>query len=390
MDQQQYTTLVEVFSQVPDPRKRQGRRHRWLTLLCLIVAALASAQRTPRAIARWVHVHREELFAVLPASVSRLPCEATLRRALALLDVACLEQALSAFAPACLPGEPASTAPVPAASPPPLQGAAIDGKAIRGVGRDGHPCHLVSLVRHADARVLNQVAVAHKRDERSAVLTLLAGRDLSGTVITLDALHTLRGTARQIRAQNGHYLMIVKKNQASLYDYLDMLFKLPAHPADQEVWDTVGPRTEKGHGRLETRTLICGNAHIEDVDWPDVQQVVRRECERIVLKSGKYSREVSYGLVSMRPDEAGAASSEQLWRGHWTIENPIHHVRDVTFGEDAGHAAQGNTAHTLAALRNGLLAVFRSANWRSIPDALAQYGASVARVFALIGLEVKT
>jgi len=383
MDQQQYTTLVEVFSHVPDPRKRQGRRHRWLTLLCLIVAALASAQRTPRAIARWVQSHREELFAVLPASVSRLPCEATLRRALALLDVTCLEQALSAFAPPL-------TAPEPAAPEAALQGAAIDGKAIRGVGRDGHPCHLVSLVRHADARVLNQVAVAQKRDERSAVPTLLAGRDLTGTVITLDALHTLRSTARQIRAQNGHYLMIVKKNQATLYEYLTMLFSLPAHPADHEIWDTFGPITEKGHGRLETRTLTCGAAHIEDVDWPDVQQVVRRECERVVLKSGKYSREVSYGLVSMRPEEAGAASIERLWRGHWTIENPVHHVRDVTFGEDAGHAAQGTTAHTLAALRNGLLTVFRSANWRSIPDALAHYGASVTRVFTLIGLEVKT
>jgi hypothetical protein len=101
---------------VPDPRKRQGRRHRFLTLLCLIVAALASAQRTPRAIARWVHEHREELFAVLPASVSRLPCEATLRRALALLDVTCLERALSAFAPACLPVEAAPSAAEPAAA----------------------------------------------------------------------------------------------------------------------------------------------------------------------------------------------------------------------------------------------------------------------------------
>jgi len=385
MDQQQYTTLVDVLKQVPDPRKRQGRRHRWLTLLCLIVAALASAQRTPRAIARWVQEHRAELFAVLPPTVSRLPSEATLRRALALLSVTILEQALSAFQPPLV--APAKVEATPDAV---LQGVAIDGKAIRGVGRDGHPCHLVSLVRHADARVLNQVAVAHKRDERSAVPSLLMGRDLTDYVVTLDALHTLRTTARQIRAQNGHYLMIVKKNQAALYEYLDMLFTLPSHPADREVWDSFGPHTEKGHGRLETRQVRCGAAHIEDVDWPDVQQVVRRECERIVLKSGKRSCEVSYGLLSMRPEEAGAASIERLWRGHWTIENPVHHVRDVTFGEDAGHAAQGNTAHVLAALRNGLLTLFRSATWRSIPDALAHYGASVARVFTLIGLEVKT
>ena len=385
MDQQQYTTLVDVLKQVPDPRKRKGRRHRWLTLLCLIVAAVASAQRTPRSIARWVQEHREELFAVLPPSVSRLPSDATLRRALARLDVAVLEQALTAFQP---PTAPARDAPAPA--PDTLQGVACDGKAIRGVGRSGHPCHLVSLVGHADARVLAQVAVALKRDERSAVPALLAGRDLTGKVVTSDALHTLRTTARQIRAQNGHYLMIVKKNQAVLYEYLDMLFRLPAHPADHEVWDTLEPRTEKGHGRLETRRLKCGNAHIEDVDWPDVQQVVRRECERIVLKTGKRSCEVSYGLVSMTPAQAGAAAIERLWRGHWTIENPVHHVRDVTFGEDAGHAAQGNTAHVLATVRNGLLTLFRSAHWHSIPDALAHYGASVVRAFALIGLEVKT
>jgi predicted transposase YbfD/YdcC len=253
-----------------------------------------------------------------------------------------------------------------------------------------HPCHLVSLVQHDDARVLGQVEVAQKRDARSAVPSLLKGRNLTGKVITLDALHTLRATAKQIRTQNGHYLMIVKKNQAALYEYLDMLFRLPAQPADREVWETLGPTTEKGHGRLETRRLTCGNAHIEDIDWPDVQQVVRRECERLVLKTGTRSTEVTYGLVSMTPQEAGAVVIERVWRGHWTIENQQHYVRDVTFGEDAGHAAQGTTAHALAALRNGLLMLFRSAHWRSIPDALAHYGAAVARAWTLIGLEVKT
>jgi len=382
MDRAQYTTLVDVLNQVPDYRKRQGRQHRWIILLSLIAMALASAQRTPQAIARWVHEHRDDLFAVLPPRVSRLPSESTLRRALARLDVVALEQALAAFHP--------PTPPAALPTPAPLQGLAIDGKAVRGVGRDGHPCHLVSLVQHGDATVLGQVEVALKRDERSAVPALLEGRDLDGQVVTLDALHTLRPTARQIRAQKGHYLMIVKKNQAALYDYLDMLFTLPAHPADHEVWDMIGPTSEKAHGRLETRTLTCGNAHIEDVDWPDVQQVVRRECERIISKTGKRTSEVTYAMVSMTPEEAGAATIEGLWRGHWTIENRLHYVRDVSFGEDAGHAAQGATAHALAALRNGLLMLFRHARWPSVPDALAHYGASVARAVALIGLQVKT
>lgn len=390
MDGVQYTTLVDVLKQVPDPRKRKGRRHRWVIVLSLIAAAMASAQRTPQAIARWLHAHRLEVLAALPPSVSRLPSASTIRRVLALVEVARLEQAraaLAAPAPPAAPAEAEAVAPVVAApAPPAVQGLALDGKAIRGVGRDGHPCHLVSLVEHRSARVLGQVAVAQKRDERSAVPELLKGRDLTNTLITLDALHTLRPTARLIRRQGGHFLMIVKKNQAVLYEYLDLLFRLPPHPADHEVWQTVGPTTEKGHGRLETRTLTCGNAHIEDVDWPDVQQVVRRECERIILKTGKHTTEVTYGLISLRPDEAGAAVIEAFWRGHWTIENRLHYIRDVTFGEDAGHAAQGATAHVLATLRNGLLYLFRQAHWISVPDALAHYGAAVVRAFTLIGL----
>jgi hypothetical protein len=113
---------------------------------------------------------------------------------------------------------------------------------------------------------------------------------------------------------------------------------------------------------------------------------VRRECERIILKTGQRTHEVSYALVSLRPEEGGAAVVEAFWRGHWTIENRLHYVRDVTLGEDAGHAARGATAHVLAALRNGLLALFRQARWTSVPDALAHYGASVARAFTLIGL----
>src|SRR5204863_819907 len=152
-------------------------------------------------------------------------------------------------------------------SPKKLAGQAIDGKNVRGVGRDGHPCQLVSLVEHGSATVLAQEQMSRKRDERSAVPALLAGRDLRSTVITLDALHTLKPTARLILAMGGDYLMVVKKNQATLYEFLDMLFSLPAHPADHEVWDQVGPSSEKGHGRLSTRTLISGSAHSEDVDW---------------------------------------------------------------------------------------------------------------------------
>jgi len=387
MVQLQYTDMLERFKNVPDPRKRPNRIYPWQFLWALISAAIASDCHTPTAIARWISVHRDDLLAALPPTLVRLPCEATIRRTLAAVDVSKLDAALAT--------SPAS--PVPAAlsetetdTPPPLVGLAIDGKNVRGVGRDGHPCLLVSLVEHSSATVLAQEQVARKRDERSAVPLLLAKRDLRAKVITVDALHTLKPTARLIRDQAGDFLMVVKKNQRSLYEFLELLFRLPAHPADKEVWDQYGPRCEKGHGRLETRTLISGSAHIEDVDWPGVAQVIRRECERLDLKSGKLTREVSYGLTSLGPAQADAAALEKLWRGHWTIENRVHYVRDVSFDEDQGHAAAGATARALASVRNALLYLFRRAGWRFVPDALAHYGASVQRALSLVGLNVST
>ena len=380
----QYSGMLERFKDVPDPRTRPNRIYTWQLLWGLISAAMASACQTPTAIARWITEHRDDLFAVLPASVVRLPCESTIRRTLAAVDGSQLDAAVVSLR-TLAPAAPVPSA--PARTPAPLQGQAIDGKTVRGVGRSGRPCQLVSLVQHGSATVLGQEQVACKRDERSAVPVLLAGRPLRGTVITVDALHTLKHTARLILAQDGDYLMVVKKNQRSLYECLDMLFRLPAHPSDHEVWDQVGPTSEKGHGRLETRTLISGNAHIEDVDWPGVAQVLRRECERIELKTGKVTREVSYGLTSLRPERADAATLEGLWRGHWTIENRLHYVRDVSFGEDYGHAAAGSTARALASVRNALLYLFRQAGWRSVPDALAHYGASVRRALTLVGLK---
>ncbi len=94
---------------------------------------------------------------------------------------------------------------------------------------------LVSLVQHASAVTLAQTEVPSKQNEISAAPTLLYGRDLSGTVTTGDALLTQRSLAQYIRDHNGHYLMIVKRNQRQFWEDLELLFRLPPIPADQEL-----------------------------------------------------------------------------------------------------------------------------------------------------------
>jgi hypothetical protein len=179
-------------------------------------------------------------------------------------------------------------------------------------------------------------------------------------------------------------MMVVKRNQRRLYEDLTLFFQLPAIPADQEQADRV-TTISKGHRRLETRTLECSTAGADYMRWPGIGQILRRTCERVVLKTGKRSVEVSYGLTNLTPDAAGARQLEALWRGHWTIENRKQYVRDVTLGEDQSQAYRGNTPHALAALRNGLIDLMRHEGWSNLADAIRHYGASVPRVLALIG-----
>jgi len=383
MDEPQYSTLLEALSAVPDPRKARGKQYSWVLLLTLVSSALGSGERSGHGIASWVAEHASALLVWLHPERGRLPSESTLRRALRQVDVAALEQRVAQYTcPIAVASEPHSAVISPAGEI--LQGQALDGKAVRGACAHGQPTHLVSLVQHTSAVTLAQVAVEQKRNEISAAPALLQGRAGPGTVTTMDALLTQRALAEQIAQQGGYYLMVVKRNQRRLYDDLTLFFQLPAIAADHEQSDRVQTVT-KGHGRLETRTLECSTAGADYLVWPGIAQIVRRTCERTVIKTGKYSVEVSYGLTNLGSDEAQATQLEALWRGHWTIENRKHYVRDVTFGEDQGQAYCGSTAQALASLRNALIDLIRQHGWTNLADALRHYGASVPRVLALIG-----
>jgi predicted transposase YbfD/YdcC len=382
MDEPQYSTLMEALADVPDPRKARGKQYSWTLLLTLVRSALASGERSGHGIATWVAEHATTLLLWLHPERGRLPSEATLRRALRRVDVAALEQQLAHYTHSFQDAAPGQCLISPHDEI--LQGQALDGKAVRGACAHGVPTHLLSLVQHATGLTLAQVAVEHKSNEITAAPALLKGRVGPGTVTTLDALLTQRRLAEQIVAEGGYYLMVVKRNQRTLYEDLALFFQLPAIAADQEQADRI-VTLSKGHGRLETRTLECSTAGADYLVWPGIGQIVKRSCERVLLKSGKRSVEVSYGLTNLRADEAGAAQLEALWRGHWTIENRKHYVRDVTLGEDAGQAYRGNTPQALAALRNALIDLMRHHGWSNLADALRHYGASVPRVLALIG-----
>lgn len=381
-------TLMGYLVGVPDPRKAKGKRFEWHFLLEIISAALVSGQKSVRGIAEWAVLHARELLEELKPAKGRIPSPATLYRALRKLDIQGLESQIAAYDQA-IDEEDHTAGEVIGPEGQTWRGQSVDGKRVRGASAYGEQVHLVSLVRHESGTVMDQVRVDNKTNEIRAVPVLLEGRDLEGTVTTMDALLTQKALAGQINDPgSGEYLMVVKLNQPELYHAIEFLFESPPLPPDEE--DRLSYTcSNKGHGRLETRTLESSALLSEYLDWPGVSQVMRRTCRRVILKTGEICEETTFGITSLSRDLALPPQLEAFWRGHWTIENKIHYVRDETLGEDRCQLRVGNGPQALAALRNGIISMFRYEGWQNIACALRYFGAPVPRALKLIGAGAK-
>jgi predicted transposase YbfD/YdcC len=392
-----YTSLLSALAHVPDPRKAKGKQHEWRVVLGVLCGAVASGQQSVRAIAQWVSEHHSQLIRELRPTKQRLPGASTLYRVLRAIDVTTMEECLALFANYSCSKDGHKQKQGRKRGPRSRQnkrrlkliGQSIDGKELRGARAHGRPICLVSLVRHGTGTVLSQRAVERKSNEIKAVPLLLQGRDLTGTVTTMDALLTQRAIAQQIVGAGGHYLMSVKANQGELCLATAELFACPPWLVQEGKANyRCYSKVEKGHGRLEKRTLESSPAlreyMREYLDWPAGEQVMRRTCRRVVLTSGEVSEEVHYGVTSLRWEEADAEELEGLWREHWTIENRVHYVRDVTMGEDANQMRVGNAPQVLAALRNAILNLIRKKGWTNVADAIRHYAAFPHRALSLI------
>ncbi len=223
-----------------------------------------------------------------------------------------------------------------------------------------------------------QIQVDRKTNEHKAALELLGILPLQGTVVTGDAMFCQKDVCSAVIKGEGDYLFAVKDNQPTLhYDIACMFAESSAFsPYQRKQWeseqDTV-TTTNKGHGRIETRTLTTTPALAKYLcDWPGIAQVfqlhrTRRFCD------GRVEQETVYGITSLRPREAGASRLLELNRRHWSIENNLHRVRDVTFGEDASRIRCGKSPQILAATRNALTHLLATAKVPNFAAALRRF-----------------
>src|SRR5580658_634448 len=214
--------LLDLLAQVPDPRKRRGRRHPLAGLLAVGIAAVIAGSRSFAAIGQWAADAGPEALAVLGAA--RGPAEeSTFRRAFALVSADVLDQVLGAWL---------WTRAVPAGGRLVI---AIDGKTVRGAkSKEGKAPHLVAALAHGIGAVLGQVAVDEKSNEIPAVRELLkAFADVAGAVFTIDAMHTQHDTAQAILARRADYVMTVKA--LSRYERTDVRCRCPGFWFDRDI-----------------------------------------------------------------------------------------------------------------------------------------------------------
>jgi predicted transposase YbfD/YdcC len=374
----QCRSLLDHLAQISDPRHRRGRRHMLVAVLAVAVAAVLAGAKSLTAIGEWASdtpgqvlaafgVRRDPLTGAL-----RPPTEATVRRVLARIDPDALDCAIGAW---LVDQHPPPGTSLPGRSP--HRAVAVDGKTLRGSGHhDTQQVHLLAAMDQKTCAVLGQTEVDAKTNEITRFRPLLEGMDLSDTVVTADALHTQCEHADWlITHKHAAYLLIVKANQPALRQRLATL------PWRQiPVADTT---CDRGHGRAEIRRLQVTT--IAGLDFPHAVQALRITRRVRCLRSRRWRAVTVYAVTSLTATQASPARLADWIRGHWGIE-VLHHLRDVTFAEDASQVRTGAAPRTMASLRNLAIGILRARGRRDIAAALRYNARDATRLLPLLGI----
>ena len=368
--------LLDMLAEIPDPRNKKGRRHPLPAMLALTVVGLLCGQRSYTQIAKWARLY-PNLRQALGFTAKQTPAAATFHYLYRRLDITAVEKILTQWTTQTLASLNISTSD--------LKGLAIDGKTLgNSHTEDARRTHLLAAVLHELGIPVAECAVGEKTNEIPVSIQLLKAFDVTGLVITTDALLTQRKFCQQILERQADYCLPVKANQKQLSEDIQDLFA-PFDETDppevnhrrfENLHAEVGAHlqththTEDAKGRRTTRTLTASTLLNEHTSWPGLQQVYQYTTQQQCKSTGQVKRHVQYGITSLTPQRASAADLLKLRREHWTIENKLHWVRDTVFQEDASTVRTGVIPQVMAAMRNTALAVLRCTGHTKITDAL--------------------
>jgi predicted transposase YbfD/YdcC len=371
----QVGTVIEVgslfarFQDLSDKRKRRGLRYSLALILVLIMLAKICGENHPSGIAEWAKHRTELLVDLLKLERKEMPHHSTYRRILAeVVNVEELESVSSEY----LSGKKYFGKQVLLA---------IDGKVLRGTLDDKqNGTYLLAAYLPSEGIVLMEVALAGKGKEQEAAPQVLKSIDLREKVVMGDALHTQRQISIQVVESGGEYIWFAKGNQPQTEENIRLWFEpdvqpIPGMSFPPKDFET-DRETNKGHGRLETRTITVSSQLKDFLDWPYLEQVFKLERRFVSLKTGEIQEQIVYGFTSLMREEITPLQLLAKTRSYWGIENGLHYRRDVTLREDYTRLTKGKAGHAMACLNNLILGILLSKKkFRTIPVARRYFNA---------------
>lgn len=376
LDAGQVADLRPFLDTVPDPRARRGRWYSLTAILLVCACAAVSGARSVDEIAEWAARATDTVLTAVgvrrhPLRWRRAPSRTTIGRVLAAVDGDALDRAVGAY----LTGRDST-----GTASGQRQVIAVDGKSLRGSARlSAGRRHLLSAVTHHRALALAQAEIGSKTNETAHFRPLLQPLDLDGSLVTFDALHSVKANVTWlVETKNAHYIAVIKRNQPTAYQQLDAL-----------PWRDIAVQhtaSSAGHGRRESRSIkTCSIAdELGGIAFPHARLALRVHRRRRQT-GGRESRETVYAVTSLDAHQTTPAELAAAVRGHWTVE-ALHHVRDVTYAEDASTVHSGTAPRAMATFRNLAIGLLKTLGAASIAKTTRAIRDQPERALPLLGI----
>lgn len=329
--------VFEPLRTIEDPRLDRQKLHELFDILVIALIATICGVDSFMQMEDF-GISKESWFRQFLSLKNGIPSHDTFNRVFALLDPEALDSCLSSIVQTLLKRGPKSKT------------IALDGKTLRGSfdeAKGQSALHLVSAFATETHLLLGQVKTQEKSNEITAMPELLALLDLSGTIVTIDAMGCQTDIAKQIKDQGGDYILSLKGNQGTLHEDTKTLFRYEKQRKHKQA--RVHTEIDKGHGRIETRTcevLLCPKEFVHREHWEGIQSLIRIQSHRDL--GDKVTSETRYYISSLLPDPKQML---QAIRSHWAVENNLHWSLDVSFREDLSRVRKDQAPENLATLR---------------------------------------
>lgn len=370
--------LLAYLMRLSDRRKRRGIRYRLETVLVLFILAKLCGQDKPYGIADWIHQRRVYLVSALNLERETLPHHSTYRRILSdVIDHDQFEQVAAAYL-AQLPRQGQEMV------------IALDGKTVRGTitAEDPFGLHLLAAYLPGEGLVLMQMVVEKDKENEIVVAPkLLQCLDLRHKVVVADAMHAQRQLSIQIVNAGGHFVWIIKDNQATTRRAIEQLFAPePTIPGlGCPAMDFRSAKTtDKQSGRIEERTITVSSMLNDYLNWPHLGQVFKLERRFTYPATGQVHHEIQYGLTNLSAQEASPERLLKIVRSEWGIENGLHYRRDVTFHEDQTRMTKTTMGRAIAIINNLVISLLNNQGFDNHAQARRWFDAHPHSALALI------